>query len=144
MECIMTKQCKACGKAFQSHPKVPTQTYCSSPECQRERRRRWLEEKRQVDADYQGNEPQKIEQWRNEHPDYWKQYRQANPDYADRNRNLQQTRNQRSRNPVIANEYELPKFSSLPSGRYRLIPVIADVIANEYEFIVEITVLSMP
>ena len=65
----MTKQCKACGKAFQPHPKVPNQTYCSSPECQRERRRRWLEEKRQVDADYQGNEPQKIEQWRNEHPD---------------------------------------------------------------------------
>ena len=140
----MTKQCKACGKSFQSHPKVPTQTYCSSPECQRERRRRWLEEKRQVDADYQGNEPQKIEQWRNDHPDYWKQYRQANPDYADRNRNLQQTRNQRSRNPVIANVYELPEFSPLPSGRYRLIPIIADVIANEYELIVEITVLSIP
>ncbi len=78
----MTKQCKACGKAFQSHPKVPNQTYCSSPECQCERRRRWLEEKRQFDADYQGNEPQKIEQWRNEHPDYWKQYRLDNPDYA--------------------------------------------------------------
>jgi hypothetical protein len=84
----------------------------------------------------------KIEQWRNEHPDYWKQYRQANPDYADRNRNLQQTRNQRSRNPVIANVYELPEFSPLPSGRYRLIPVIADVIANEYELIVEIIVIS--
>ena len=76
--------------------------------------------------------------------DYWKQYRQANPDYADRNRNLQQTRNQRSRNPAIANVYELPEFSPLPSGRYRLIPVIADVIANEYELIVEITVLSIP
>ena len=129
----MTKQCKACGKAFQSHPKVPNQTYCSSPECQRERRRRWLEEKRQFDADYQGNEPQKIEQWRNEHPDY-----------ANRNRNLQQTRNQRSRNPMIANVYELPELSPLASGRYRLIPVIADVIANEYELIVEITVLSIP
>ena len=140
----MTKQCKACGTAFQPHPKVPGQTYCSSAECQRERRRRWLEEKRQVDADYQGNEPQKIEQWRNENPDYWKQYRQTNPDYADRNRNLQQTRNQRSRNPVIANVYELPERSPLASGRYRLIPVIADVIANEYELIVEITVLSIP
>ena len=140
----MTKQCKACGKAFQSHPKVPNQTYCSSPECQRERRRRWLEEKRQFDADYQGNEPQKIEQWRNEHPDYWKQYRLDNPDYANRNRNLQQIRNQRSRNPMIANEYELPELSPLASGRYRLIPVIADVIANEYELIVEITVLSIP
>ena len=140
----MTKQCKACGKAFQSHPKVPNQTYCSSPECQRERRRRWLEEKRQFDADYQGNEPQKIEQWRNEHPDYWKQYRLDNPDYANRNRNLQQTRNQRSRNPMITNVYELPELSPLASGRYRLIPVIADVIANEYELIVEITVLSIP
>jgi len=144
MECIMTKQCKACGTAFQPHPKVPNQTYCSSPECQRERRRRWLEEKRQFDADYQGNEPQKIEQWRNEHPDYWKQYRLDNPDYANRNRNLQQTRNQRSRNPMIANVYELPELSPLASGRYRLIPVIDDVIANEYELIVEITVLSIP
>ena len=140
----MTKQCKACGKSFQPHPKVPGQTYCSSAECQRERRRRWLEEKRQFDADYQGNEPQKIEQWRNEHPDYWKQYRLDNPDYANRNRNLQQTRNQRSRNPMIANVYELPELSPLASGRYRLIPVIADVIANEYELIVEITVLSIP
>ena len=140
----MTKQCKACGTTFQNHPKVPNQTYCSSPECQRERRRRWLEEKRQFDADYQGNEPQKIEQWRNEHPDYWKQYRLDNPDYASRNRNLQQTRNQRSRNPMIANVYELPELSPLASGRYRLIPVIADVIANEYELIVEITVLSIP
>ena len=139
----MTKQCKACGNAFLPHPKVPHQTYCSSPECQRERRRRWLEEKRQIDADYHGNEPQKIEQWRNENPDYWKQYRQANPNYANRNRNLQQTRNQRARNTVIANEDVLPKEFPVSSGRYRLIPIIADVIANEYELIVEITVLSM-
>lgn len=140
----MTKQCKACGNEFQPHPKVPNQIYCSSPKCQRERRRRWLQEKRQTDTDYYSTEPQKIERWRNENPDYWKQYRQANPDYTDRNRNLQQTRNQRARNPVIANEDVLPKDFSLPSGRYRLIPVVADVIANEYELIVEITVLSVP
>jgi len=139
----MTKQCKACGNEFLPHPKVPNQTYCSSPECQRERRRRWLEQKRQVDADYHGNEPQKIELWRDANPDYWKQYRQANPNYANRNRNLQQTRNQRARNPVIANEDVLPKEFTVSSGRYRLIPIIADVIANEYELIVEITVLSM-
>ena len=58
----MTKQCKACGTAFQSHPKVPNQTYCSSPECQRERRRRWLEGKRQIDADYQGKALAKMNQ----------------------------------------------------------------------------------
>jgi hypothetical protein len=43
---------------------------------------------------------------------------------------------------VIANEDVLPEAFSLPSGRYRLIPVIADMIANEYELIVEIIVIS--
>jgi endogenous inhibitor of DNA gyrase (YacG/DUF329 family) len=75
MEHIMAKQCKACGNDFHPHPKVRDQAYCSSSKCQRERRRRWLAEKRQVDADYNGNEPQKIAHWRNENPDYWKQYR---------------------------------------------------------------------
>ena len=56
MECIMTKQCKACGTAFQPHPKVQNQTYCSSPECQRERRRRWQQKKRRDDADYRDND----------------------------------------------------------------------------------------
>lgn len=47
----MTEQCKACGNEFQPHPKVPNQIYCSSPEPQRERGRRWLQDKRQIDAD---------------------------------------------------------------------------------------------
>jgi ribosomal protein L37E len=55
MEPIMTKQCKACGNDFHPHPKVPDQSYCASPRCQRERRRRWQQAKRRQDSDYRDN-----------------------------------------------------------------------------------------
>ena len=38
---MATKTCAACGQTFQPHHKVPNQTYCSSPDCQKERRQSW-------------------------------------------------------------------------------------------------------
>ena len=137
----MTKQCKACGTAFQPHPKVQNQTYCSSPECQRERRRLWQQKKRRDDADYRDNDVRARKAWATENPEYWKRYRDENPAYAQRNRNLQQQRNQNLRASVIANEDVSRPFNQLPAGRYRMV-LIEDGSANGDAWIVEIAVLA--
>ncbi|MEI7682127.1 MAG: hypothetical protein WCK07_22215 [Betaproteobacteria bacterium] len=115
----MTKQCKACGNDFQPHPKVPDQEYCSSPMCQRERRRRWQQEKRRHDSDYRDNDARQIKDWLSDNPDYWQRYRKINPGYAERNRNLQQARNKKQRDQRIANEDELPSLTTLSTQRNR-------------------------
>lgn len=138
----MSKQCQACGRPFIPRPQTPHQAYCSSPECQRERRRRWQQQKRRDDADYRDNDSRASKTWAAENPAYWKQYRYENPAYAERNRNLQQQRNRKLRTPVIANEDVSSPPNSPPSGRYRLVPLSEDGIANGDAWIVEIAVLS--
>lgn len=136
------KCCAACGQPFRPHPQVPNQSYCSNAECQRERRRRWQQQKRRDDSDYRDNDNRANKAWAAENPEYWKRYRDENPNYAERNRNLQQQRNRKLRAPVIANEDVSSPPNSPPSGRYRLVPLSEDGIANGDAWIVEIAVLS--
>ena len=140
----MSKRCVACGEDFRPHPQVPMQTYCSTPECQRERRRCSQQKKRREDPDYRENDSRYNKDWAVQNPDYWKRYRESHPDYADRNRQMQQNRNQKQRDTKIAMVDVSALNFSLPSGRYRLTPVTADEIANEDSWIVEITALSAP
>lgn len=135
------KRCSACGQPFQPHPQVPTQSYCSDAECQRERRRRWQQKKRHEDPDYRDNDARYRKRWVAAHADYWKQYRDAHLAYVQRNRVLQQERNRRLRAP-IANENASPSCLTLPTGRYRLIRLGDNEIAKVDAWIVEITVLS--
>ncbi len=137
-----TKPCIACGQKFRPRPQTPDQQFCSQPECQRERRRRWQQAKRRDDPDYRDNDTRSSKEWAAENPGYWKQYRQDNPAYADRNRNLQHARNQQQRGATIANEDVSSPLNSPPSGRYRLVPLSEDGIANGDAWIVEIAVLS--
>ena len=140
----MSRRCAACGQHFNPLPQVPGQTYCSDPECQRERRRRWQREKQRSDPDYRDNQVRSQKKWAQDHPDYWRQYRQANPDYVERNRERQLSRNEKQRAAEIA-KMDAPALAfSPPTGRYRLIPVSDDKIAKRDEWIVEITVLSSP
>ena len=85
----MSKQCQACGHPFTPRSQNPNQKYCTNSECQRERRRRWQQQKRRDDADYRDNDARASKAWAIENPEYWKQYRDDNPAYAERNRNLQ-------------------------------------------------------
>jgi len=140
----MSKRCIACGEDFRPHPQVPLQTYCSAPECQRERRRRSQKKKRREDPDYRENDSRYNKDRAVLNPDYWKRYRENHPDYADRNRQMQQNRNQKQRDAKIAKVDVSLMIFALPSGRYRLTPVTADKIANEDSWIVEITALSAP
>lgn len=137
-----TKTCNACGCTFTPRHQNPNQSYCANSECQRERRRRWQQQKRRDDADYRDNDVRAAKAWATENPEYWKRYRDENPAYAERNRNLQQQRNRNLRVSVIANEDVSRPFNQLPAGRYR-ITRIEDGIANGDAWIVEITVLAV-
>ena len=137
------KTCNACGRLFTARPQTPHQTYCTHPECQRERRRRWQQQKRQGDSDYRDNDIRNSKTWALENPRYWKQYRDDNPDYVGRNRNLQQQRNQKQRSAVIANEDVSYATGALPSGRYRMAKILADGAVGGHTWIVEITALAV-
>ena len=136
-----TKTCNACGQPFPPRPQNPNQSYCTDAECQRERRRRWQQQKRRDDADYRDNDVRAAKAWAIENPEYWKQYRHENPAYAERNRNLQQSRNRKLRAAVIANEDASRPFRSPPAGRYQMVR-IGDGMANGDVWIVEIAVLA--
>jgi hypothetical protein len=140
----MSKRCAACGKRFQPRPQVKNQTYCSAQACQRERRRRGQQNTRQIDPDYRVSDTEYNKDWASRNPEYFKNYREDNPEYAERNRLAQQRRNQNQRQIKIAKENVSAPVFTLPSGRYRLIPVTSSEIANEDAWIVEITVLTMP
>ena len=89
------RKCKACGCDFSPRPQNPNQQFCSKPECQRERKRRWQKHKRATDADYRDNQARAGRRWAQAHPDYWRAYRSNHPEYAAKNRAQQRERDRR-------------------------------------------------
>ena len=139
----MERSCLWCKKKFKAHHAVPDQRYCSDPECQKSRKRKWQKEKLASDSDYRANQGEAQRQWRSRNKDYWKQYRRNHPVYREANRTAQRERNRRRRGGSgIAKMDELTGKSVIRSGRYRLIPVCNPEIAKMDELIVEIGVIS--
>lgn len=136
------KRCLACGDSFRSRPQAPEQSYCSTPACQRERRKLWQRERRQTDGDYKDNQDRAHKKWLASHPDYWQRYRAKHPEYAESNRIHQRIRNASRSTGLIAKMDASPPVLPLPSGTYRLTSAQATEIANMDAWIVEITVLS--
>lgn len=134
---MATKRCAACGRLFNPWPQIPNQQFCSEPDCQRERRRRKQQAKRKNNPVVRDSDAQYLRDWVAKNPDYWKAYRGCHPEYVERNRRAQLERNQRR---IAKDNPSLPV--GLPAGRYQMIPVSNDVIANEDVWIVEIIVLS--
>jgi hypothetical protein len=139
-----SRRCAACGKEFRPHPQVPQQCYCAAPACQRERRRRWQQAKRQSDPDYQDNQVRAQRAWRNRNPDYWREYRRQNLQYRERNRTQQLKRNDRRRERQIAKmDASIPVFP-MPSGIYQISQASPPGIAKMGAWTVKITLLSAP
>ena len=136
------KRCLACADAFQVSRRVPMQNYCGRPECQRERRKLWQQQKRRSDNDYQDNQLRCQRRWRASHTDYWRQYRSDHPEYVARNRELQRTRNATRQAGPVAKMDAMPPVSPLTSGTYRLSPTEQGEIAKMDAWIVKITLLS--
>ena len=142
--------CAHCGDAFKRRPQNPDQTYCSKPECQRARKRRWQKAKMESDADYRENQRRAQKQWRERNPDYWKQWRSGHPEYVERNRVDQRARNQKRANGMGPTE-DASSFAKmdasagampLPSGTYRLVPADCKEGRVSSGFLCEISRLS--
>ena len=132
------KHCAACGQSFQPRPQVPLQSYCSSPACQRERRRKWQNLKLKTDLDYQDNQTRAQQAWSKRNPDYWREYRETHPEYTERNRKQQRERNSRPQNRAIAKMHASIPEIPLPSGIYHLSLVTTGTIAKMDVWTVEI------
>jgi len=137
-----SKRCAACGQSFRPRPQVPQQCFCAAPACQRERRRRWRQAKRQSDPDYRDNQARAQRAWSERHPDYWREYRSTHPQYEQRNRTQQHKRDDQRRERRLAKmAVSTPNFF-VPSGTYRLAPMVPGNLAKMNAWTVEITLLS--
>lgn len=137
-----SRRCAACGQAFRPRPQISLQCYCAAPACQRERRRRWQQVKRQNDPDYHDNQVRAQRAWRKRNPDYWREYRRTHPKYRERNRAQQRKRNARQRTRPIAKMDASTRVLPVPSGIYRIGQARPTGIAKMDPWTVEITLLS--
>jgi hypothetical protein len=139
----MEKRCQCCKQRFRPHPAVRDQGYCSAPECQKTRKRKWQKEKLSNDRDYRANQAEAQRQWHSRNQGYWREYRRRNPAYTERNRLGQKERNRRRRSGRgIAKMDELKGRSLIRSGRYRLVPLWDPEIAKMDELIVELGIIT--
>ncbi|TVO63312.1 hypothetical protein [Denitromonas ohlonensis] len=141
---MQSKPCAGCGKLFHPRPQTPGQTYCASSACQRERRRRWQQARRQTDPDYRENQARAQAAWAAQHPDYWREYQRLHPAYRERNRCLQPARDARRAQRVLAKMDVWTRETSVPSGLYRLSPATRDDLAKMDAWMVRITTVSRP
>lgn len=137
------KLCANCNVKFRPRPQVPHQTYCPLPECQRKRRTRWEQNKRQTDPDYRVNQSSAQQAWLERNPDYYHKYRADHPDSTELNREQQRRRNKERRDKRIAKMDVSTQTLPLASGRYQITPVPGVGIAKMDAWIVEITSLSI-
>jgi hypothetical protein len=80
--------------------------------------------------------------WAAKNAGYWERYRENHPDYADRNRQQQKQRNAKSRKLTVAIQNPVPPGITFPSGRYQLIRIDSEGVANGNAWIVEITAIA--
>ena len=143
---MQRRRCAACGARFRPRPQVPKQRFCSQPDCQRERRRRWKRRKRQSDPDYRDNQARAQRAWSERHQEYWREYRGSHPEYRERNRQQQRERNARRSAPgdsgVIAKRNASEPLDGEFSGTYVLTPVAQGPIAKRNAWRVKITTIS--
>lgn len=134
----MTRYCACCGSPFTPRPQAPAQTFCSSPDCQRARKREWQRVKRQSDPQYQEDQLGAQRRWAVRNPDYWRNYRAAKPKYEQRNREQQRARDQ-TRNTDLA---KMDVCDLLP-GLYRIRRHPAFRRENSESWVVEITPVAV-
>jgi hypothetical protein len=139
MEC---RRCASCGRSFRPRAQVPQQRYCGMAACQRERRRRWHQNKLRSDDDYRANQAQAQQAWAGSHRDYWRDYRARHPDYTERNRLEQRRRDRRGRETRLAKMDASTPINAVPSGTYRLLPEAGGDLAKMDAWTVKITVIS--
>lgn len=138
----MTKRCAYCERPFAPRPQVPDQAFCSSPDCQRARKRQWQREKRLSDPDYRSNQQAAQRVWTQRNQGYWRSYREAQPEYERRNREQQRLRDVNDRNYEHVSGLAKMDVSTLPSGIYRITKHPAFPRSSGNSWVVELTFIS--
>lgn len=72
---MTTKICACCGLPFHPDPRVKNHTFCSAPDCQKERRKQWRQTKLKTDPAYRDNKSRIQRDWLDRNPNYWREYR---------------------------------------------------------------------
>ncbi len=145
---LKRKRCqnKDCGRLLVPCPQVPNQKFCSRKECQQARKREWNRKKLASDPEYQEARKDAQKRWKDKNPTYWKDYRPRHSEYTRKNREQQRIRNQKQRQkrsvPMIVKTDESIPTNNVLTGRYKIIPIRADMIVKTDECIVEITAIS--
>jgi len=124
--------CHHCGKRKRKNPRLKIkQLYCSSRECQQERKNRWEREKLKKDPLFAERRKKQKIKWNQKHPEdaYQRCYRESHPEYTKRNRELQKSRNTEAKLRQIRSELSnivktdsLNSVRSIPSGLYEIYP----------------------
>jgi len=112
---MIERRCPYCLQTFSPSIYQPTQTVCSDPGCQRQRRSDYRRTKLADDPSYRESCRQSARQWRKQHPDYWKQYRQAHPSSVERNRQQQSTRDRKQHLKNLANNIAASDLKPCPA-----------------------------
>jgi hypothetical protein len=110
----MNRICIFCGRSFEPYPTVPNQQYCSRPQCQKARRRKWQKEKLATERNRQ----------------------------FQRQRNRRKQQSSGVDRSVIAKMDELTSRNDSLSGHYRLVPIDRSGVAKMDELIVKIDVIT--
>lgn len=121
---MTTRYCVHCGEPFHLRPQTPKQKFCSSPACQRVRKRQWHNDKLQADPDYRANQRSAQRAWAARNGGYWRERRQARHPSAPRDGA------RHTRTDAATAQFRLPATPikmdacntawTLPSGLYHL------------------------
>ena len=135
------KICAHCGQLFTAL-RNPRKTYCSAPDCQKARKRKWQERQRLSDPDFVLAKRDAQRKWAQNNQDYWSQYRQSRQQYAASNRKKQRQRNVATRSDVIAKTDASNPLQHLRPGLYAIRAVPSLGVAKTDALLVEITFVS--
>lgn len=131
----MTKCCACCGQPFEPRPQVPDQAFCSSPDCQRARKRQWQRDKLRSDPDYRTNQQAAQRTWTQRNQDYWRTRREPSLASGQCDPKRSAPLDTRQPRPVRMD------VSALPSGIYRITRHPAFPSETGDSCVVEITLL---
>jgi hypothetical protein len=92
-----TRKCHICRKPFRPSRFRPSQSVCSSPDCQRRRQTEYHRDKCRDDPEYCLVCRDSNQKWRERNRDYQRRYRQDHPAYVELNRRQQRRRDRRRR-----------------------------------------------
>jgi len=93
----LPRSCCGCQQSFEPSKYRPDQSFCSQPDCQRQRRAEYHRCKIETDPVYAGVVNDSRKKWREAHPDYQKAYRLSHDAAVERNRQLQRQRDDKRR-----------------------------------------------